>query len=223
MGVYPISNCLLCLIFKTIHSTIDLVGHLGKAMRVAVILAIAIATVAGIETYTQKPSPAIQLRDGTVYFAQPPRLVEAATTYNEVYVWGATYYFTLSLPENAGEPLQQVTINQHQGVDNIRFDLKNSFAFEGTRSDKGQKFKLQDGASNQKSRTVTLRFEPPISPGQTITIGLKPKRNPAVAGVYLFGVTAFPAGEKSHGQFLGFGRLHFYGSRFNSIFFPYGW
>lgn len=30
------------------------------------------------------------------------------------------------------------------------------------------------------------------------------------SGVYLFGVTAFPAGEKSHGQFIGFGRLHFY-------------
>ncbi len=75
-------------------------------MRVAVILGMAIATVVGLEGYIPKPSPAIQLQDGTVYFASPPRLVGAATTYNEVYVWGATYYFTLTLPENAGMPLK---------------------------------------------------------------------------------------------------------------------
>ena len=199
-------------------------------MRVAVILGIAIATVVGFAEYTLKPSPAIQLQDGTVYFASPPRLVGAATTYNEVYVWGATYYFTLSLPENAGEPLQKVTINQHEGVDNIRFNLKDSFAFEGTRSREGQKLGFKDansdGSANasgeRKSRTITLTFDPPVPPGKTITIALKPQQNPTVAGVYLFGVTAFPAGEKSHGQFLGYGRLQFY-SHGNSIFSPFGW
>jgi hypothetical protein len=191
-------------------------------MRVAVILGIAIATVVGLEGYIPKSSPAIQLQDGTVYFVSPPRLVGAATTYNEVYVWGATYYFTLSLPENAGEPLQRVTINQREGLDYVRFDLKDSYAFEGTRSREGQKLELKDANSDRKTRTTTITFDPPVTPGKTITIALQPRYNPSVAGVYLFGVTAFPAGEKSHGQFLGFGRLHFY-NRGHSIFSPFGW
>ncbi|OUL29881.1 hypothetical protein BV372_22580 [Nostoc sp. T09] len=191
-------------------------------MRVAVILGIAIATVVGLEGYIPKPSPAIQLQDGTVYFASPPRLVGAATTYNEVYIWGATYYFTLSLPENAGEPLQRVTINQREGVDYVRFNLKDSYAFEGTRSHERQKLGLKDATSDRKTQTTSLTFDPPIAPGRTITIALQPRQNPRISGVYLFGVTAFPAGEKSHGQFLGFGRLTFY-SHGHSIFSPFGW
>jgi hypothetical protein len=187
-------------------------------MRLAVVLSTAIATTALI--YGQ--SQAIQLQDGTVYFAQPPRLVAATTTYNQVYVWGATYYFTVSLPENAGEPLQKVTIHQREGVDHIRFDLKNTIAFTGTPSRRGERIGLKDVTSDRKTRTVSLTFDPPVSPGKTITIGLKPWQNPTSAGVYLFGVTAFPQGEKTHSQFLGFGRLHFYNHRSNYFPFFYG-
>ncbi|BCL37315.1 DUF2808 domain-containing protein [Nostoc sp. MS1] len=187
-------------------------------MRLAVLLRtamgyappLAIASVVILEGCTMPPSQAVQLQDGTVYFVEPPRLVEAATTYNEVNIWGATYYFTVSLPEKASEPLQQITINQREGVDNIRFDLKNSVAFEGTRSRKGQPIGLKDVVQNRQARTVSITFDPPVEPGKTITIGLKPLQNPSISGVYLFGVTAFPPGEKTHSQFLGFGRLQFY-------------
>ncbi|HIK04022.1 MAG TPA: DUF2808 domain-containing protein [Trichormus sp. M33_DOE_039] len=190
-------------------------------MRLAVLLGTAIATTAFMGAYSQ--SQAVQLQDGTVYFVQPPRLVEAATTYNEVYVWGATYYFTISLPENASEPLHKITINQREGVDNIRFDLDSTIAFEGTRSRRGQRIGLKEVSSDRQTRTVSLTFEPSVSPGKTITIGLKPWQNPTSAGVYLFGVTAFPLGEKTHSQFLGFGRLHFYNHRSDHFPFPYGW
>lgn len=188
-------------------------------MRPTVLLGVAIASVTFIEGCLLSQSQAIQLQDGTVYFAQPPRLVETATTYNEVYVWGATYYFTINLPENAGEPLQRLTINQREGVDNIHFNLNDSFAFEGKLSGRGQKIGLKDVVGDRKTRTVTITFDPPVSPGKTITVGLKPWQNPYSSGVYLFGVTAFPAGEKSHGQFLGYGRLHFYNNS-DSVFWP---
>lgn len=155
---------------------------------------------------------------GTVYFNQPPRLVEAATTYNDVYVWGATYYFTISVPDNAVEPLQKITLNQREGVDNIRFNLRNTYAFEGTRRREGQKLGLSDVTSQRGKRTVSMTFNPPIPPGKTITVAMKPVQNPTVPGVYLFGVTAFPAGEKAYGQFLGYGRLQFYSSG-HSLFF----
>ncbi len=154
---------------------------------------------------------AVQLADGTVYFNSPPRLAGASTTQNSVYAWSATYYFELEVPENAGEPLQQVTIAQEEGSETVRFSEKETEAFEGDRTQ--NKLGLGAVTSDRKTRAVTVQFNPPVPPGKKVTIALSPERNPAYSGVYLFGVTAFPPGEKTHGQFLGFGRLHFYDNR----------
>ena len=173
----------------------------------------AIVAIAGISVSVPELALGVQLRDGTVSFVQQPRLIATATTIQDTNAWGATYYFTIDLPQNAGEPLQTVLFNQHEGVDNIRFDLKDTRAFVGTRCNKGESITLGSVTNDKKTRTVTVVFNPPVTPGKTITIGLRPVKNPMFSGIYLFGVTAFPQGEKSHGQFLGFGRLHFYDSR----------
>ena len=178
-------------------------------MRVGILFTTLLACTISIESLTVKSSQAVQLRDGKVYFEQPPRLLRAATTFKNINVWGATYYFTVKLPSNAGESLQKIIINQYSGFDDINFDLKDSFAFIGTRNAKKEKLPLKI-TRKPDTETLALIFNPPVEPGKTITIALKPTKNPAVEGVYLFGVTAFPVGEKSHGQFLGYGRLHFY-------------
>ncbi|MGB3512265.1 MAG: DUF2808 domain-containing protein [Microcoleaceae cyanobacterium] len=156
------------------------------------------------------PTLAIQLRDGTVYFAQPPRLVKAVTTRSETYVWNAKYYFTLSLSPDAGVPLKRVTITKSEGGGNIRYNPDKTIAFEGTHRDQGQQLTVEKVAIADETNTVSVTFNPPVPPGKTVTIGLRPVRTPKYGGIYLFGVTAFPAGEKSHGHFLGYGRLHFY-------------
>ena len=66
------------------------------------------------------------------------------------------------------------------------------------------------GQWNQETNSMTITFNPPISPGTTITVGLKPFQNPSVAGTYLFGVTVFPEGAIAQSMYLGVGRLHFY-------------
>lgn len=170
-----------------------------------------LALTISIGGFTQA-SQAIRLADGTVYFVQPPDLIEATTTFKGINDWGATYYFTINLPENAGEPLQRVTINQQQGTDNIRYDLDDTRAFLGTRNRKGARLTLGEVTRDQDKKIISITFDPPVSPGQTATIGLRPVENPTFSGVYLFGVTAFPVGEKSHGQFMGYGRLQFYDS-----------
>jgi Protein of unknown function (DUF2808) len=208
---------------KVLFSAIASLEESIRTMRVAVLFGTTLACVTAIWGYSLDLSQAVKLRDGKVYFVQPPRLLDTATTFNDVNVWGATYYFTVRLPENAGESLQRITINQREGVDNIRFDLKDSFAFEGTRNNEGQNLEFKDAISNHKTQTVELTFDPPVSPGKTITIALKPVQNPMVEGVYLFGVTAFPAGEISHGQFLGYGRLQFYRHSLNYFGFPRLW
>lgn len=189
-------------------------------MRVLTILGITLAAIAGIEEAAPKLAQAVQLRDGTVYFVQPPDLVDATTTFNSVNAWGATYYFTINIPTQAGEPLGRVTIIQHEGADNVRFKLDDSRAFVGTRNQKGARLPVAQVMQDRKKQTVILNFDPPVTPGQTITIGLRPVQNPRISGVYLFGVTAFPRGEKSHGQFLGYGRLQFYGGGRRLFGFP---
>ncbi|MBW4643974.1 MAG: DUF2808 domain-containing protein [Goleter apudmare HA4340-LM2] len=162
---------------------------------------------------------AVTFRDGTVSFVQPPRLVSATTPYKSTHEWDTTYYFTLEVPANSGEPLQRVSFNQIQGVEVIEFNQKTTFAFEGTRKRKGVNLGINAEKSDRQKQTFTVTFDPPVSPGQTVTIGLKTFRNPRVGGVYLIGVTAFPSGNQAAGQFLGIGRLQFYApSRFGPFF-----
>ncbi|MHC5595734.1 MAG: DUF2808 domain-containing protein [Nostoc sp.] len=188
-------------------------------MRVATLFGITLSLAIGIGGVTVPMTEAVQLGDGTVYFVQPPRLVEATTTYKDVNFWGGTYYFTINLPENAGESLQKVTIAQKEGVENIRYNLDDTRAFVGRRLRKETQLTLGAVTNERETRTVSINFNPPVTPGQIVTIALRPVSNPSFSGVYLLGVTAFPVGEKSHGQFLGFGRFQFYSNR-GSWWFP---
>jgi hypothetical protein len=169
-----------------------------------------------ILTSALNPAAAKELYDGTTIFEKSPRLVDAITTYNTIYVWNATYYFTIALPENAGEPLQKVTIAQRQGSEDIKFYLDETVAYEGTADDKGKQISIAKVDFDRNSNAITAIFAEPVSPGKFVTVGFKPKRNPQYEGIYLFGVTVFPRGDKPQGLYLGVGRLHFYGSDNNS-------
>jgi hypothetical protein len=181
-------------------------------MQLKKIFAIASSLVVGISMSTAQIAQAVQLSDGVVYFVEPPSLGSVTTTYNAVDVLQPTYYFTIDIPENAGEPLKKVVINQIEGVDHPLGNLADVYATIGSRKDKKVRQTIEPLVKDPNKRTVSVIFNPPVSPGQKITIALIPVSNPDVSGVYLFGVTAFPTGEKSHGQFLGVGRLQFYSS-----------
>jgi len=158
------------------------------------------------------PVMAVQLGNGQIAFNYPPRLVRATTSYKSPHT-PATYYFTLAIPQNAGEPLGAVTISQRENSDTISFDPSRSRAFLGNRFVRDSEIPLASigGEQPNKPGEATIAFDPPVPPGNTVTVALRAKRNPS-GGVYLFGVKAFPDGENSSGQFLGYGRLHF-GSR----------
>lgn len=51
-------------------------------------------------------SSAVQFADGTVAFEVPPQLSEFYATRNRVGDRHSTYYFTLTIPAEAGEPLE---------------------------------------------------------------------------------------------------------------------
>jgi hypothetical protein len=178
-----------------------------------IMLSAVLAASLGVLVSPSVPGVAVQLSDGKTHFVQPPRLLGASTSQSGAYVWGARYYFTLTLPENAGEPLQQVVISQSEGIEFPYFDVSDTQVFEGTRDRERAKLPLKQVVVDRKARTVTITFDPPVAPGRTVTIELYPVRNP-LGGIYLYGVTAFPAGEQSAGQFLGYGRIHIHDSHF---------
>lgn len=153
---------------------------------------------------------AVTLANGTTHFTQPPRLISATTPYTNKSTWGTTYYFTLQLPVNAGEPLQQVTFAQTEGFEDIRFNLEDTSAFEGTRKRQGSKLAIKSATSTEQKQNITVTFDSPVAPGKTVTIALKPVHNPNADGNYLFKVMAYPAGQQTAGQFIGTGRLQFY-------------
>jgi hypothetical protein len=155
---------------------------------------------------------AVQLPDGTVAFTGMPILDGASASQNAAYFWGSWYAFTITIPENAGEPLHKVTIAQENNVAYAYFDLSRTEAYEGSRRQSGAKLPIKAVTRDPERRLITVEFEPPVLPGRKITIELYANRNPDVGGVYLYGVTAFPAGEKPRGQFLGYGRIHIYDS-----------
>jgi hypothetical protein len=149
---------------------------------------------------------------GQTFFNHPPHLDRAAAFPNTGYV-SSTYEFTLTIPEDAGQPLKAVTIMQLTNVETVEFDVVRSKAFIGRRA-MGSEIQLASVGGHQPSNPgeATIVFDQPVQPGSTVTIALAARRNPIWNGVYLFGVTAYPDGENGLGQFLGYGRLSFYGS-----------
>lgn len=171
-----------------------------------------LATALTLGGVTISEAQAVRLSDGQVYFVHPPRLITASATQTLAYFTGSTYFFTLEVPSDAGEPLQRVAIAQRYGNASTRrilYDTEDTTAFIGTRRNRDSALTLGETTFDSESRTVTVNFAPPVPPGNTITIALRVDRNPPTGGVYLFGVTAFPAGEPAYGQFLGYGRLQF--------------
>lgn len=146
---------------------------------------------------------AVQLADGTRAFNHPPQLIKSAATFSSAGSTAAIYSFTLTVPADAGEPLQKVSFQQAEGSEPVQFRLKDTTAYVGERL-AGQELPVV--ASVQEQGAI-VTFDPPIAPGATVTIALRPTRNPDFPGIYQFGVTAFPEGEKVQGQFLGFGRF----------------
>lgn len=178
---------------------------------------LAIALLAGVAVHSPTlwpqavpPAAAIQYRDGTVEFSYPPRLIDSYPTRNLAGDSSVTYYLTIDFPAAAQEPMDRVVISLDEGRDPIfRYRLEATEVWQ-TVGDERRAVPLGELTQDRETQALTLNFDPPLSPGGTVTLALRPVRNPRFAGVYLFGATAFPVGEQVRPTFMGFARLSFY-------------
>ncbi len=134
-------------------------------------------------------------------FQHAPRIVRASTSQPAAFVSGGTYEFTLTLPADAGAPLQAIAISQAANAAKIQFAP-------------GQSQVVANGVpvaitaiGGANGDDVTLVFDRPVQPGATVTLALVANRQSGVAGTYLFGITTYPTGDATNGLFLGYGRL----------------
>lgn len=160
------------------------------------------------------PAIAGQDSNGRSFFDRAPRLLSATRSY-PVARFPSIYEFALTVPTNAGAPLQAIAITQSSDAELNRFDVSKSVAFAGDHHGAGVRLPIASvgGAESADQRKTAIVFDPPIQPGKTITIALVAERNPSAGGIYLFGVTAYPVGEEANGLFLGHARLTFYGQQ----------
>jgi Protein of unknown function (DUF2808) len=155
------------------------------------------------------PIAAVQASDDQSSFTHAPRLIRSASSSSSPET-SATYQFTLKVPEDAGAPLKAVNIKQQHNSVKTRFDASQTRASQGERFAKRSAIPLTSiGGAESAEGDVTVVFDQPVQPGSTVTISLKAVENPAVDGTYLFGVTAYPVGDKTRGISLGYGRLQF--------------
>ncbi len=156
------------------------------------------------------PASAIQHRDGTIEFSTPPRLIDSYATRNLVSDGSVTYYLTLDFPSAAQEPMDRIVVSLEEGHDpRFRYRLEATEVWQ-TLGDARRSVSLGNLSQDRDTQALTLTFDPPLPPGGTVTLALRPVRNPRFAGVYLFGTTAFPVGDSVRPTFMGFARLSFY-------------
>lgn len=158
------------------------------------------------------PTTAVELPNGQTAFNHPPRLIRTETSFSNRRAIRPTYHFTLEVPADAGEPLEAVQIVQHENIDTVEFKADKSHAFVGDSFAGGPELSLAPIGGVVEPGMITVVFDPPVQPGNTVTVAVQPRSNPFTGGAYLFGVTAYPEGLDSLGQFLGYGRINIYGN-----------
>ena len=160
------------------------------------------------------PAPALEL-NGSTWFTKPPWKVEFRNYYWYVMQTGGEYYFTVSLPEQAGAGLGGLQIQQTRGVDtSFPFAPERTRAFLGRPRREGPAIPVT-AQFDAQSRCVSVQFPQPPQPGQTITVALRPWYNPTQSDTYMFAVQALPAGPNPRAASLGFATMPIYeGIRF---------
>lgn len=153
------------------------------------------------------PVSAVQTADGTTYFQQVPRLLKTAVSPRQTHTRGATLQITVQVPQEAGEPLQSLVIDQSQNLEVLRINSERITAVLGESwHSEALPVPIQ---SEIRGSELHIQFLPALPPGTIVTLGLRPISTPTTSGAYLYGVTALARGSQPYPHFLGYGRVVF--------------
>ncbi len=154
------------------------------------------------------PAIAAPLTNGRFSFDRAPQLVQVNSNAAQTNGRNHTYELVITVPQDAGAPLQAIRISQPQTATPVTFQPSATRVVAGN---PGQDIPLVNvGGAQPNPGELTLVLHHAVQPGETVRIQLTGDRNPSSSGIYLLGVTAYPTGENSPGLFLGYGRVTVY-------------
>lgn len=195
------------------HTVLSHAGRLCCASGFAVVIALlfqpqqvqAQNVIAQSASLTPASNPAISFRR--------PLRVSSMRIPNNLALRRSQYLFTFDFPADAVEPLEKLVFEQVEGADYPRYQSGDSYAFK---AESGERLSLSAVEDNSDERNITVVFDPPVDPGEQVTVALS-ARNPR-DGIYIYQLTAFPVGA-SVGQYAGVERLNFDRPRRRDRFF----
>jgi Protein of unknown function (DUF2808) len=159
-----------------------------------------------------KPIAASEVNPSTTMRVEAPHLLKVSAVHLEPAGVG-TFYFTIDVPLSYGKSLEAIRISQiPEGDRLISFDANQSKVVLGQRVARNSEtvpLSAIGGPEDEKTGALTLAFAQPVRPGTTFTVAVEAERNPIYGGIYQFGVTAYPVGDSTTGQYLGTGRVTF--------------
>ncbi len=132
------------------------------------------------------------------------RLIGVHANESTVGTRNTRYTFTINVPKSS-QPLEKISIVQRGGLESIKFEGRKAKAY-GSSKDQ-QKVKISQINIHSKTQGLTATFDPPVQPGQILTVVLCVKENPLSDGNYFFNVVVYPQGKYEIAVFLGAGRL----------------
>ncbi|MGF1458089.1 MAG: DUF2808 domain-containing protein [Leptolyngbyaceae cyanobacterium] len=159
-------------------------------------------------------SQAVQLSDGSTSFVNPPRLEEFVPNRNLTNQKDITYYATIDLLPDAGEPLKTLTVELIEGrFTRLDYHVE-AIEVYGEVAGNREDYAIASADYDDNTQTLTIQLAEGVPPGRQVTFALKPVRNPSRSGVYLFDVMAAPGGDQPRSQRAGFGRVQIYQRRY---------
>jgi hypothetical protein len=135
----------------------------------------------------------------SVSFDQPPQLSQVSMANRRV-------YFTIAIPENAGEGLAKLSFSDRTPTA-LAFDLEQTRVFQGTPEERGEAVNVES-AWVDETGVVWVEFASALPPGTVFTVSLAVGQNPP-RDAREYGVAAYPDSENSVPAFVGDGTLMF--------------
>ncbi|WP_308254611.1 DUF2808 domain-containing protein [Geminocystis sp. GBBB08] len=140
------------------------------------------------------------------FFRASPRLTRSVATFTLPDVV-STYIFEIEIPENVGNNVQKIVINQQKNFETITFFPDDTRVFILTQNKQSLDVNSTLNVTNDKNEII-INLLQPAKPGEKLRLTIR-ARNPLYGGIYQFGVTIYPEGNNPQSLYLGIGRFHF--------------
>lgn len=140
------------------------------------------------------------------FFRASPRLIRSHPTYTFSDVI-STYIFEIEIPENAGNNIQKIVINQQINTEIITFFPDKTKAFILNEGKKSLDVNSILNITNNQNE-IMINLLQSAKPGEKLRLAIQ-ARNPLYGGIYQFGVTVYPEGNNPQSLYLGIARFHF--------------